>query len=123
MIKKAIRKWLVPSYIRDMTEFRRIKQTYAGDMAELRLLLDELDTARKSVMGDGKDIEIYGPVVFLGSLNACNVKLEPTIKPTINLSKFDMDSMLRLYGSNVQVTNCVMSSVEKAVHLREKKDK
>lgn len=109
MIKKTIRKWLIPDYM--------------DSLETIAIMLTELEEAKNAVSMEGKDIEIYGPVVFLGSLKDCNVKLIPNIKPTIVLSKFEMDSMLSLYGSNMTVTNCVMSSVEKAVHLRGKKDR
>lgn len=103
MIKKAIRKWLIPDYM--------------DSLETIAIMLTELEEAKKAVSVEGKDIEIKGPVVFLGSLKDCKVILSPTIKPTIVLSKFEMDSMLHFTGSYSTISNNIMSGVEKAVYL------
>ncbi|MDD5547080.1 MAG: hypothetical protein PHO67_08020 [Candidatus Omnitrophica bacterium] len=93
---------------------------------QLQSLLSEIEKAKREIQASGKDIIIKGPVVFLGSIAACQVKLQPEIHQKFVLGQVDLQSLLSMNGSHQTVTNSVFENDSKKtasveVFMKEKK--
>lgn len=86
---------------------------------QLRFLLAQIEEAKREIQASGKTIVIKGPVVFLGSIAACNVKLQPEIHQEFVLGRVELESLLKLNGSHININNCIVEnqSKEAAIHI------
>ncbi len=86
---------------------------------QLRFLLAQIEESKREIQASGKTIVIKGPVVFLGSLAACQIKLQPEIHQEIVLGRVELESLLKLSGSHVKLDGCIIDSQPKetAVHI------
>ena len=77
---------------------------------QLRQLLSQIEEAKREIQASEKDIVIQGPVVFLGSLSGCQVKLQPNIHQKFVLGQVDMDSLLSVNGNHQTVKHCTFEN-------------
>lgn len=94
MLKNLIRKWLVPDY----NEFVQSKNKIDLFMENIAKAQGEMHNLRE------KEIIFNEPVIFVGSLSACDVQVKPTLKPEIILSKLDFAAALSLSGDYQMVS-------------------
>jgi len=60
---------------------------------------------------DGK-VTIEGPVGILGNLVNCGIKIEPKINTELVLSKYELESALKVEGNQHLITSNLFTNIE-----------
>jgi len=94
-IRRRLMNWLFPEYSR------------------VCLFMAEIDGAKLSVRC--KSATFKEPVVLVGNLESCNIKITPTVNNEIVLSRIEYSSLLEISGNHQTVTQSIFEATKEKV--------